>query len=31
VNDPLWSLAAGGAERADVVMMVQGLLKPAAK
>ena len=29
VNDPLWSLAGGGAERADVVMMVQGLLKPA--
>jgi len=31
VDDPLWSLAGGGAERADVVMMVQGLLKPATK
>lgn len=29
VNDPLWSLAGGGAERADVTMMVLGLLKPA--
>jgi len=29
VDDPLWSLAGGGAERADVTMMVLGLLKPA--
>lgn len=31
VDDPLWSLAGGGAERADVVMMVKGMLKPATK
>ena len=29
VNDPIWSLAGGGAERADVTMMVLGMLKPA--
>ena len=29
VDDPIWTLGAGGAERADVTFMVMGLLKPA--
>ncbi|NOZ71765.1 MAG: ABC transporter substrate-binding protein [Chloroflexi bacterium] len=28
LDDPIWSLAGGGAERADVTMMVLGMLKP---